>query len=316
MGSPFDPAPDAYIWHNVKHWKDLAPKFLLMVWRHYRLTGDKAFLADCREACFSALEYLSAMRGPGESIPLTDGTDDTFDNLASHGISVYCGSLWVAALFTGAAIAEEFGRADLAEEWRAQGHLARRDLERNLWDEEAGGYRFYRIPETEEVNNHVFADQLLADLWLDMLGLPGITPEPRRARAARMVLENNFRKNSPGVGAANLCARGGGALPAFQAQDIWLGVQYSLAAAALKAGEAAGAWELLEAQYQNLYAKARIPFGAPEGFNATTSGSADIPSGDPSRQGPAPLHYTAGRYLRPGMVWVFAWPFGNSDLPG
>jgi hypothetical protein len=316
MGSPFDPAPDAYIWHNVKHWKDLAPKFLLMVWRHYRLTGDKAFLADCREACFSALDYLSRMRGPGESIPLTDGTDDTFDNLASHGISVYCGSLWVAALFAGAAIAEETGQTDLAEEWRAQGHLARRDLERNLWDEEAGGYRFYRIPETAAVNDHVFADQLLADLWLDLLGLPAITPQPRRVRAAKMVLENNFRRNSPGVGAANLCARGGDALPAFQAQDIWLGVQYSLAAAALKAGEAAGAWELLEAQYQNLYEKARIPFGAPEGFNATTSGSSESPSGAASRQGPAPLHYTAGRYLRPGMVWVFAWPFGKPDISG
>jgi uncharacterized protein (DUF608 family) len=250
------------------------------------------------------------MRGPGESIPLTDGTDDTFDNLASHGVSVYCGSLWVAALFAGAAIAEETGHAGVAEEWRALGRLASRDLERNLWDEEAGGYRFYRIPDTGEVSDHVFADQLLADLWLDLLGLPGITPQPRRARAAKLVLENNFRKNSPGVGAANLCARGGDALPAFQAQDIWLGVQYSLAAAALRAGEAAGAWELLDAQYENLYAKARIPFGAPEGFNATTSGSTERPGAAPTQ---APLHYTAGRYLRPGMVWVFAWPFGKAE---
>jgi hypothetical protein len=50
----------------------------------------------------------------------------------------------------------------------------------------------------------------------------------------------------------------------------------------------------MEAQYDNLYRKARIPFGAPEGFNATVSATA--------------LQYTAGRYLRPGMAWVFAWP--------
>jgi uncharacterized protein (DUF608 family) len=294
MGSPFDPAPDAYIWHNVKHWKDLAPKFLLLVLRQYRLTGDRAFLETCREAVFAALKYLSGMRGPGETIPLTHGTDDTFDNLASHGVSIYCGSLWVAALYAGAAIAEETGHAGEAKEWRALGERARRDLAQNLWDEEGGYYRFYRIPETGEVCEDVFADQLLADLWMSLLGLPEITPAQRRARAVGMVLKTNFRKNSPGIGAANLCKRDGGALDSFQAQDIWLGVQYSLAAAATRAGDFQGAWELIEAQYDNLYRKARIPFGAPEGFNATVSATA--------------LQYTAGRYLRPGMAWVFAWP--------
>lgn len=295
MGSPFDPAPDAYIWHNVKHWKDLAPKFLLLVLRHYRLTGDRAFLGECREAVFASLKYLSDMRGPGETIPLTHGTDDTFDNLASHGVSVYCGSLWVAALFAGAAIAEETGDAGIAGEWRALGEAARRDLAQNLWDDKAGYYRFYRIPKSGEICEDVFADQLLADLWMALLGLPEITPMDRRARAAAMVLETNFRKNSPGIGAANLCKRDGSALDSFQAQDIWLGVQYSLAAAAVRAGDFQGAWEVIEAQYDNLYRKARIPFGAPEGFNATVSSTA--------------LQYTAGRYLRPGMAWVFAWPF-------
>lgn len=302
MGSPFDPAPDAYIWHNVKHWKDLAPKFLLLVWRHYKLTGDKAFLADCREAVFSALKYLSDMRAPGETIPLTHGTDDTFDNMASHGISIYCGSLWVAALFTGAAIAEATGSPGLAEEWRAIGTLARRDLAQNLWDDEAGYYRFYKVPGNGETCDHVFADQLLADLWLEMLDLPEITPRDNRLRASRMVLETGFRKHSPGVGAPNACAKDGGSLDSFQAQDIWLGVQYSLAAAAARAGETQGAWEILEAQYDNLYVKAGIPFGAPEGFNATASAAGDSPD-------TRPLKYTAGRYLRPGMAWVFAWPF-------
>lgn len=38
LGSPFDIKPDAYSWHNVKEWKDLAPKFILMVYRHYQQT--------------------------------------------------------------------------------------------------------------------------------------------------------------------------------------------------------------------------------------------------------------------------------------
>jgi len=43
-GSPFDAQADTYVWRNVKLWKDLGPKFVLMVLRHYRLSGDKAFL--------------------------------------------------------------------------------------------------------------------------------------------------------------------------------------------------------------------------------------------------------------------------------
>ncbi|MCZ8486362.1 hypothetical protein O9993_16125 [Vibrio lentus] len=31
LGSPFDIQPDAYSWYNVKEWKDLAPKYILMV---------------------------------------------------------------------------------------------------------------------------------------------------------------------------------------------------------------------------------------------------------------------------------------------
>ncbi|WP_304247102.1 GH116 family glycosyl hydrolase [Fibrobacter succinogenes] len=41
LGSPFDAEPDAYDWHNVKEWKDLAPKYVLMVLRHYVKTQDK-----------------------------------------------------------------------------------------------------------------------------------------------------------------------------------------------------------------------------------------------------------------------------------
>ena len=98
LGSPFDAEPDAYDWHNVKEWKDLAPKYVLMVLRHYVKTQDIENLKDCKEAVYAAMQYLEKMVNEGENFPLTHGTDDTFDNLSSHGISVYCGSLWIAGL--------------------------------------------------------------------------------------------------------------------------------------------------------------------------------------------------------------------------
>lgn len=369
MGSPFDPRPDAYTWHNVKHWKDLAPKFLLMVWRHYRLSGDRTILIDCWPASVSALNYLSAMRSPGEAIPLTSGTDDTFDNLASLGVSIYCGSLWIAALTVGAAIARELGETGAAEAWEALAIPARLELTSSLWDEKDGAYRFYKEPGSEAACDHLFADQMLADLWLDMLGLEGITAGENRKRALTSILKMNFRKNSPWIGAVNLGTKDGRTLESFQAQDVWVGVQYSLAAACLRAGETTGAWELVEAQHRNLYEEARIPFGAPEGFNGSKPITADDLKVEPEITGSTAtawldalqkagfldmahrltadtrivlpefigrleacsagipgdrrlvaerihgllqghgLQYTAGRYLRPGMAWIFAWPF-------
>ena len=54
---------------------------------------------------------------------------------------------------------------------------------------------------------------------------------------------------------------------AFQAQDVWIGVQYSNAASLLLAGEYDKFDELIHTLYDNLYLKAKIPFAAPEGFN-------------------------------------------------
>lgn len=44
LGSPFDIDPDAYSWHNVKEWKDLAPKFILMVYRHWQKRATAKWL--------------------------------------------------------------------------------------------------------------------------------------------------------------------------------------------------------------------------------------------------------------------------------
>jgi non-lysosomal glucosylceramidase len=293
LGSPFDPQADAYNWRNVKLWKDLAPKFVLMVLRQYRLSGDKVFLQDCWPAVSAAITYLIKLIPAGQHIPFTAGQDDTFDNLSSFGISVYSGSLWIAGLAAAALIADETGNELSAQTWRAIMEQARTDLTVQLWNEATSCYLFYKVPGTDQQCDDIFADQLLADLWLDLTGLPAITERPRLRVALKAILDNNFRTNGPTVGAANLCAADGTSLDEFQAQDVWLGVQFSLAAMAHRAGLCADSWELLEVQYDNLYVKAKIPFGAPEGFNANRATGS--------------LEYTAGRYLRPGMVWAFAY---------
>ena len=146
LGSPFDAEPDAYDWHNVKEWKDLAPKYVLMVYRHYHKTKDMKNLKDCKEAVYAAMQYLEKMVNPGENFPLTHGTDDTFDNLSSHGISVYCGSLWIAGLRAAAKIAALLGDKAQASAWNAKADAASDEFDNALWDENEGYYHFFVTP--------------------------------------------------------------------------------------------------------------------------------------------------------------------------
>ncbi|MCL2284440.1 MAG: non-lysosomal glucosylceramidase [Fibromonadales bacterium] len=270
LGSPFDAAPDAYDWHNVKEWKDLAPKFVLMVIRHYQMTGDISVLNYCRDAVYASMEYLEKLVEPGQVFPLTHGTDDTFDNLASHGISVYCGSLWIAGLRGAAKIAETLGDYDRASHWNGWANDAQRVFHEVLWNEKEGYFLFFVCNE-KGVNDDVFADALLADTYLRLLNLEPIMDLKRAKRALSKIYNTNYKKNSPLIGAANLVHKDGLPLEEFnfQAHDVWIGVQYSLATAMYMHGMKKEADDLLEACFRNLYKEARIPFAAPEGFNGS-----------------------------------------------
>lgn len=359
LGSPFDAAPDAYDWHNVKEWKDLAPKFVLMVLRHYHITQDLSVVEDCKEAVYVCMKYLQSMIETGEVIPLTRGTDDTFDNLSSHGISIYCGSLWFAGLKAAAKIAEITHDKTQADEWNELAQAVQQRLHDVLWDEKEGYFHFYatpitssdlidhkisklpsklpgiilagsdrlqivqqlndfidtaRVPESmanawarQKINpsanqktirqakkrvllelagdcltpsfaekvtldsDDVFADSMLADTYLQLLGLGSLTDEKKSQRTLEKVFLCNFKTNSPNIGAANLVHLDGSPLDEFnfQAHDVWIGIQYSLMTAMTLHGMKEEARELGESMVRNLYTEARIPFAAPEGFNGS-----------------------------------------------
>ncbi|MFA0350776.1 GH116 family glycosyl hydrolase, partial [Vibrio sp. 10N.222.55.C6] len=58
---------------------------------------------------------------------------------------------------------------------------------------------------------------------------------------------------------------------AFQAQDVWIGVQFSVATALSLAGKSQQAETLMDTVYTALYDYSKIPFAAPEGFNCSVS---------------------------------------------
>ncbi|MFB9136303.1 GH116 family glycosyl hydrolase [Vibrio olivae] len=343
LGSPYDIQPDAYSWHNVKEWKDLAPKFVLMVYRHYQRTGDKTVVDACWPAVKESIAFLQQLIEPGEHFPLTRGTDDTFDNLSSHGISIYCGSLWVAGLTAASRLAQLMDEEALSIEYSKQSVSAHNELEESLWDEARGYFHFFvtpiqakhltgegtdalaqlglnvtgdRVHDANVLNrwlNHSpqpdtskyqqrrqrkaqllqhaphaftpsyasileldsdnsFGDALLADTYLKLVDEPqGLFATERVSRALDYLYQHNFEINSPMLGVANMTLADGAPHEAFQAQDVWIGVQFSTAAALKLAGKQQQAETLVNTVYEALYAKAKIPFAAPEGFNCSVA---------------------------------------------
>lgn len=338
LGSPYDIKPDAYSWHNVKEWKDLAPKFVLMVYRHYQRCGDIEVVRECWEAVKESVAFLEAMIEPGEYFPLTRGTDDTFDNLSSHGISIYCGSLWVAGLRIAAKLADLMDECELASHYQSRAEQALTELEATLWDEQSGYYHFFATPiqakhltgkglgelnslgltlgEDKQANaaqlnawlrgtsefdkalnrqarkqqllelapqafnpsyqtiiqqdsNNSFGDAFLADSYLQLLGEPGLFQTERINRGLEYVYQHNFIMNSPKLGIANMVLANGEPHQAFQAQDVWIGVQFSAATALKLANQGNKAEHLIDTVYEALYSGAKIPFAAPEGFNSS-----------------------------------------------
>lgn len=354
LGSPFDAKPDAYDWHNVKEWKDLAPKYVLMVLRHYKFTGEKNVVEYCKDAVYACMEYLEKMVGEGENFPLTHGTDDTFDNLSSNGISVYCGSLWIAGLRAAAKIAELVGDSERVLDWTKKASDAEKEFHAALWDENEGYFHFFATPiEARDVNfehfdkivealadevplsgtdtqklrelndwldyseipedvelsklelrkfkkewlygscpeafhesfrakigldsDDVFADSMLADTYLRLLDLEPITDGEKGERTLDRIFRTNYKANSPLLGAANLVHKDGTPLDEFnfQAHDVWIGIQYSIAGGMILHGEFDEARSIVESMIQNLYDEAKVPFAAPEGFNGSCKLHAD-----------------------------------------
>lgn len=346
LGSPYDIQPDAYSWHNVKEWKDLAPKYILMVYRHYEYTNNLDIVDACWPAIKESIKFISNLIEEGDTLPLTRGTDDTFDNLASHGISIYCASLWVAGLKAANKLATLVGDDSLAQEYQCMSDAALQTLESGLWDEEKGYYHFFVTPiqtkhltgeyyqplrelglvlngnKLEDKNilntyldqvdeqssrsklqqrrfkkqrllevapqaftceyqalvadsDNSFGDALVADSYLKLLGMDGLFNATRIQRTLDYVYQTNFIQNSPKLGVANMTLCDGAPHHEFQAQDVWIGVQFSVATALKLAGKEEQAETLIDTVYNALYGYAKIPFAAPEGFNCSVTVTID-----------------------------------------
>jgi len=271
-------------WQDTNDWKDLNSKFVLMVYRDYVLTGktDKAFLREMWPAVQAAMTYLKQF-DHGGGIPENSGyPDQTYDSWIVRGVSAYCGGLWLAALRASDETARALGDDHAAEDYHALFLKAQKTYIDKLWNGE-----YFRYDAQSEYRDSIQADQLAGQWYANMTGLGDLVPKQMQVSALKKIYENNVMKFGKGeMGAANGMAADGSIIrDNEQAQEVWAGTSFALAALLLSEGLKDEAYHTAWGIHQVIYETKGYWFRSPEAWDDTGN-------------------FRASMYMRPAAVWA------------
>ncbi|CAL9077506.1 unnamed protein product [Musa acuminata var. zebrina] len=280
---------NAYNIHDTSKWKDLNPKFVLQVYRDFAATGDMSFGQDVWPAVCAAMDYMEQFDRDGDGLVENDGfPDQTYDAWTVHGISAYCGCLWLAALQAAAAMAQRLGDCAYVEKFKIKFLKAKPVFESKLWN---GSYFNYDSGSSSN-SRSIQADQLAGQWYTASSGLPPLFDEIKTRNTLQKIFEFNVMKVRGGrMGAVNgMNPNGKVDECCMQSREIWTGVTYSLAATMLLHGMEHQAFATAEGIFITGWSEEGFGywFQTPEGW--TTDG-----------------HYRSLIYMRPLAIWAMQW---------
>lgn len=226
---------NAYNIHDTSRWKDLNPKFVLQVYRDFAATGDFSFAGDVWPAVCAAMEYMDQFDRDNDCLIENDGfPDQTYDTWTVHGVSAYCGCLWLAALQAAAAMAVQLGDRAFAERYKSKFIKAKAVFEEKLWN---GTYFNYDSGSSSN-SKSIQADQLAGQWYTASSGLPDLFDDAKIKSTLQKVFDFNVMKVRGGrMGAVNgMHPNGKVDETCMQSREIWTGVTYGVAATMMLAG--------------------------------------------------------------------------------
>ncbi|PIN12075.1 Glucosylceramidase [Handroanthus impetiginosus] len=285
---------NAYNIHDTSRWKDLNPKFVLQVYRDFAATRDFSFGADVWPAVCAAIEYMEQFDRDNDGLIENDGfPDQTYDAWTVHGISTYCGSLWLAALQAAAAMAMQLGDQDFAEKCKGKFIKANAVFEEKLWN---GSYFNYDSGSSSN-SKSIQADQLAGQWYTAASGLPDLFDEYKIRSALQKIHDFNVMKVRGGrMGAVNgMHPNGKVDETCMQSREIWTGVTYAAAATMIHAGMKEQAFTTAEGIFIAGWSEEGFgySFQTPEGW--TMDG-----------------HFRSLIYMRPLSIWGMQWALSPS----
>ncbi|KMT16930.1 hypothetical protein BVRB_2g044000 [Beta vulgaris subsp. vulgaris] len=226
---------NAYNIHDTSKWKDLNTKFVLQVYRDFSATGDMSFGADVWPSVRAAIEYMYQFDTDDDGLIENDGfPDQTYDTWTVHGVSAYCGGLWLAALQAAAAMASQLGDEEFGEKCKKKLLVAKNAFETKLWN---GSYFNYDSGSSSN-SKSIQADQLAGQWYTASSGLPNLFDDNQIKSTLQKIFDYNVMKVKGGrMGAVNgMHPSGKVDETCMQSREIWSGVTYAVAATMILSG--------------------------------------------------------------------------------
>lgn len=272
--------PDGYIPHDLGSdnldtpsngttplfWKDLNSKFILLVYRDFFWTGNRAFLDQIYPHTKKALEWLMATDKNKDFLPDNEGQDTTFDVWKLFGASSYTSSLYLASLLAMRKLSE-FKRDKVMRDKTAMLlEPAEANFTKKLWTK---GY-FLNYNDGKTLDTSCTVSQLMGAWYCHMLGLGYIVSRDK----LRSSLENIFSLNAKAskFGAPNALNPLTGAPDeaCLHSQHIWIGINYAFCALAIYEGFAKEALALAKKAWENISLRQNNPWNQPDMINTST----------------------------------------------
>ena len=285
------PAEDPFVqinqfsWQDTNGWKDLNPKFVLLVYRDFVLTGskDKQFLRETWPAIRESLAYLRKFDTEGDGVPENGGyPDQTYDEWIVRGTSAYSGGLWLASLRAAEEIAKKLGDSSAASQYHDLFARAQASYIKKLWNGE-----YFRYDTQSEYRDNIQADQLAGQWYANLTGLGDLVPRDMQLSSLKKIYSFNVLKFADGsMGAVNGIAPDGSLVKSNeQVEEVWTGTTFGLAALMLGEGLKDEAFRTAWGVYHTTYETKGYWFRTPEAWDISGN-------------------YRASMYMRPAAIWA------------
>jgi non-lysosomal glucosylceramidase len=274
-----------FSWQDTNGWKDLNPKFVLMIYRDFVLTGskDKDFLRYSWPAVQEALAYLKKYDKDGDGLPENEGyPDQTYDEWVVRGESAYSGGLFLAALRSAEEIAKQLGDSANSSQYHELFAKSQASYIKKLWNGE-----YFRYDTASEYRDNIQADQLAGQWYANLTGLGDIVPREMQISSLKKIYDFNVMKFADGsMGAVNGIAPDGTLIKTNeQVEEVWTGTTFGLAALMLGDGLKDEAFKTAWGVYHTTYETKGYWFRTPEAWDITGN-------------------YRASMYMRPAAIWA------------
>lgn len=252
---------------------DLGPKFILMAYRNFAMTGRRVQLEHVWPRVQETMKALLALDTDGDGLPEWPETRTTFEDWSFAGTANYPAGLYIAALRAYMLMCKALGQKADAKELEPTLLKALDSYPEQLWDEANGYFRFCPRGDARETPADVCHDGQLAGAWYaDTLCLGKIVPPEMMRRACDTIRKFNDTGQHVlrGVLPGDMeWSNASGASEAFPATASWPAHTLTeYACAQIRGGRADRGLYGVQRIYESIYIKGKRQFDHPLQWNA------------------------------------------------